>query len=588
MVIMNTKLKPIVHRIEDNIIALQAFQDKLENQSSEKEKMILLDYPTVYIHNWKNSDDYEVYIGESGNVIQRTKQHYAKSGNVSEWQNQLTRKPASLYIIGHEHFNKSLTLDIENRLMLYMMSTDHVKKIHNKNSNPQNRYYTDDEMNEIFRLIWEKLRKTDSALFPKESAIKDSALFKASPLHKLTQEQENVKELIIEKVFTALKNKERGQLIFIDGEAGTGKTVLNSSTFYEIYLRAENLKKNDLQCCLMVNHDEQITVYQQIAEKLGLKDHYGEVVCKPTTFINHHSTDEPIDVAFIDEAHLLLTQGKQSYRGENQLEDIINRARVTVVMFDENQILTTEQYWEAKTLEYYRKFAKHKGNYFELKNQMRMAASKETIAWIDNFTKAKKVSEIPVDETGYEIQIFDLPAELEAAIKKKAREEDCELSRMIATYDWEYNQKPSKRKRLQKYWEVLIGDWHKPWNRELEKELGRREKKKIKTLSWAEQPQTINEVGSTFTIQGFDLNYAGVILGPSVKYRNGEIIFDPDESFNIKATRNRTLSDGTRKKFGEVLFQHEVRVLMTRGVNGLYIYACDEELRKALKEAVSH
>ena len=133
MVIMNTKLKPIVHRIEDNIIALQAFQDKLENQSSEKEKMILLDYPTVYIHNWKNSDDYEVYIGESGNVIQRTKQHYAKSGNVSEWQNQLTRKPASLYIIGHEHFNKSLTLDIENRLMLYMMSTDHVKKIHNKN-----------------------------------------------------------------------------------------------------------------------------------------------------------------------------------------------------------------------------------------------------------------------------------------------------------------------------------------------------------------------------------------------------------------------------------------------------------------------
>ena len=49
-------------------------------------------------------------------------------------------------------------------------------------------------------------------------------------------------------------------------------------------------------------------------------------------------------------------------------------------------------------------------------------------------------------------------------------------------------------------------------------------------LAWAEQPQTIDEVGSTYTIQGFDLNYAGVILGPSVKYRNGEIIFDPTES----------------------------------------------------------
>lgn len=94
------------------------------------------------------------------------------------------------------------------------------------------------------------------------------------------------------------------------------------------------------------------------------------------------------------------------------------------------------------------------------------------------------------------------------------------------------------------------------------------------------------EVGSTFTIQGFDLNYVGVILGPSVKYRNGKIVFDPDASCNAKAVRNRTLSDGSKQKFGEILLQHEVRVLMTRGVNGLYIYACDEELRKALLSAI--
>ena len=35
----------------------------------------------------------------------------------------------------------------------------------------------------------------------------------------------------------------------------------------------------------------------------------------------------------------------------------------------------------------------------------------------------------------------------------------------------------------------------------------------------------------------------------------------------------------------EILIQHEVRVLMTRGVNGMYIYACDPELQKALLEA---
>lgn len=108
------------------------------------------------------------------------------------------------------------------------------------------------------------------------------------------------------------------------------------------------------------------------------------------------------------------------------------------------------------------------------------------------------------------------------------------------------------------YWEAMIGDWHKPWNRELKQELSNKEKRTIRKLSWAEQPQTIGEVGSTFTIQRGDLNYAGVILGPSVKYRDGRIVFDPKESCNTKAVRNRILSDGSKKKLGEILLQHEV------------------------------
>lgn len=99
-------------------------------------------------------------------------------------------------------------------------------------------------------------------------------------------------------------------------------------------------------------------MYEQIAEKLGLTGKYGKVVNKPTAFINNHSENEPVDEAFVDEAHLLLTQGKQSYRGENQLEDIIDRVRVTIVMFDENQILKTEQFWETQILEQYRNLAK--------------------------------------------------------------------------------------------------------------------------------------------------------------------------------------------------------------------------------------
>ena len=581
---MTNIAKPIIKQIKDNREALDFFENILLPAEDEKTQEIIANFPTVYIHNWQDSGDFEVYVGESNDIFQRTRQHYDAAVDKSKWQRKLMEKDARLFIIGHEHFNKSLTMDIENRLMHYMMSAERVKHVHNLRDNPQTSYYPVEELDEIFGRIWRGLRKENKELFPTESAIKDSAIYKASPLHKLTKEQKDARELILQKVSKALENGETRQLIFIDGEAGTGKTVLNSSTFYELYCQAEEEEKT-LKCYLLVNHDEQITVYEQIAEKLGLTAKYGKVVSKPTTFINNHSEDDPVDVVFVDEAHLLLTQGKQSYHGENQLKDIIARARVTVVMFDENQILTTEQFWEAQILEHYRNQAKAAENHIVLDKQLRMQADPVTMDWIDSFTKKGQLKEIPHTVDGYQIRVFDDPEMLDLEIQKKAKEKDAALSRVLATYDWEYSQKRKPDDRLRAYWEVVIGKWHKPWNRELATELSRKEKRKISGLAWAEQPQTINEVGSTFTIQGFDLNYAGVILGPSVKYRNGKIIFAPSESHNNKAIRNRTLSDGTKQKFGEILIQHEVRVFMTRGVNGMYIYACDPELRAALLKA---
>ena len=581
---MSSVARPIIKQIKDSRDALDFFEKVSLPKEDEKTQDIIMNFPTVYIHNWQESGDFEVYVGESNDIFKRTRQHYDAALDKSRWQSKLLEKDASLFIIGHEHFNKSLTLDIENRLMHYMMSVDRVKHVHNLRDNPQTSYYPMEELDDIFSKIWRGLRKENKDLFPTESAIKDSAIYKASPLHKLTKEQEKARDLIIQKVSKALENKETRQLIFIDGEAGTGKTVLNSSTFYELYCQAEENNRN-LKCFLLVNHDEQITVYEQIAEKLGLIEKYGQVVSKPTTFINNHSKDEPVDIAFVDEAHLLLTQGKQSYRGKNQLNDIMDRARVTVVMFDENQILTTEQFWEAQILEQYRNQAKLEENHIVLKKQLRMQADPATMDWIDSFTKERRVKKIPNTFGGYAIKIFDDPELLDLEIQRRAQESDSALSRVIATYDWQYSSNHKMEDQVMKYWEVLIGKWHKPWNRELESELSKKEKRDIKGLAWAEQPQTINEVGSTFTIQGFDLNYAGVILGPSVKYRDGKIIFDPTASKNEKAVRNRTLSDGTKQKFGETLIQHEVRVLMTRGVNGMYIYACDPELRAALLEA---
>jgi hypothetical protein len=95
-------------------------------------------------------------------------------------------------------------------------------------------------------------------------------------------------------------------------EAGTGKTVLNSSLFYD-------LCKNHAEqwnCCLLVNHEQQLIVYKEIARKLGLTTKKRTVVYNPTSFILQQSPDNIADVVLIDEAHLLWTQGKQAYRGK--------------------------------------------------------------------------------------------------------------------------------------------------------------------------------------------------------------------------------------------------------------------------------
>lgn len=578
---------PVIYEIDYSYEAVESLEGGILQEEGSNAKY-LLDYPTVYIvHDEKKNREFSVYIGETSDIRQRTKQHLIEDPKKREdWESLANSDDSKIYIIGHDYFNKSLTLDIENKLMMYMSSIDSVQSVYNRRTNQQKEYYTVDKLDEIFSKIWRKLRNKNKTLFPVEKIIKDSALFKASPFHKLSDEQIQAKDKVILKIMEALTRNQSGELILVAGEAGSGKTVLMSSLFYELKQLAqeesENIVLQEANSYLLVNHEQQLKVYQQIANKLGITSKkVPNLVSKPTTFINNHTPEEKADVVIVDEAHLLWTQGKQSYRGKNQLYDLMERAKVVVAVFDINQVLTTEQYWEEEELLTLEHEANLKGNFIRLENQMRINASQSTINWIRSMIDDRKINPILKDIKGYDLKIFNHPEELYQAIRKKAKDENSGISRIIATFDWEYVDKRKPEK--DDYWRVKIGDWSLPWNLQLPQM--KEQKRKNRNLSWAEQEQTIDEVGSTFTIQGFDLNYAGVIIGPSVKYRNGEIVFDRSFSQNKKATRQRTLKNGKKEQFSDMLLKNELNVLLTRGVNGLYIYAVDEELQKALLNA---
>lgn len=574
---------PIVREIEYSSSSLVNLKSQLKSSENKNDIKFLFDYPVVYIVNDGKKNQFSVYIGETTDIIRRTSQHLIddiKKENRDDWRYFATSSTTKMLVIGHNHFNKSLTLDIENRLMLYLSSVDNVTRVQNRRGNPQNEYYTSDELDSIFSKIWRSLNKKNQFLFPTESIVRNSAIFKSSPFHKLTNEQIKAKNAIIFKITSALSKNEFGTLILVKGEAGAGKTVLMSSLIDDLLNSddTEFIRENNT-INLVVNHDDQLSVYKEIEKKLEWKSGSTlDVAMKPTQFLNAlEKQDLDSGIVVIDEGHLLLTAKNQAYQGGNHLKDILSKSKVVVLVYDDNQIMNKSQIWVDDSFLTLQHHAKQSGNLIELNNQMRIKASESTVSWIRNIIDERVITKLKEDNN-YDIQIFNSPKELQDAIKLKDKNQHLGISRLTATYDWEYS---SQSKPVDKeYWCVEIDDWSCPWNREL-----RRDKKDSK-LSWIEQPQTINEVGSTFTVQGFDLNYAGVIIGPSVKYRNGEIKFDISASKNKGAVQNRKLENGEMKNFGEDLLKNELNVLLTRGVNGLYIYAVDEELQAALKDAI--
>lgn len=585
----------IVSFSEDGVQELKGFREENDrvgayrDQDIKTDEDLLYNFPVVYVikdEQNSNTKQYTAYVGETTDIVQRTTSHLKNTRkDDTAWTKLKNSKNSDLIVLGHGLFNKSLTLDVENRLMLMLSSVEAVKKLENRRSNDQLDYYTKERFNEVFHEIWEQLQTIDSNLFPELEKIYDSALYKASPFHSLTEEQVKAKREIMEVLYEKIHADSRGNLVMVEGEAGAGKTVLLSSLFYDIMQNPVTTKdggEHQLDAYLIVNHDEQVNVYTQIAEKLGLHSKSNERVLKPTKFINQTPLGEKVDLALIDEAHLLWTQGKQSYRGENQLLDIIKRAKVTVAVYDARQVLQANQWWEKEPQEL---VSEEKRSKILLKNQMRMSASQSTLKWFETFFEERKIDGLSLDthhrdSKGYHVEFFADVEAMRTAVNKKASNTDRGLSRMVATYDWPYN--AARKPENGGSWGVSIGDFFMPWNREITIDTATRRKK----LAWAEQPQTIGEVGSVYTIQGFDLNYVGVIIGPSVKLRDGQIKISPDESFFRAATNKRTMSDGSGKEaLSDTLLWNQLYVLMTRGVHGLFVYACDEELRNALLEA---
>lgn len=531
-----------------------------KNSISDLSSAKFNNYPVVYIlHNDKKKSS--AYIGETVQIRNRLNSHI---------KDPVKSKLEKAVIVSHDLFNQSATYNIETNLINFFIA-DQKYQILNKSqitSAVTHNYYDKPKYNhDIFKELWEKLRE-DKLVDGTLEYLQNKDIFKLSPYKELSESQIELKENILDFCKRNIKS-DKPSVYFIKGEAGTGKSVVLSSTFNAIQDLSYTKDENDLQGTenyLLVNHEEMIKTYKAISDSLpNLKK---KNFMKPTPFLTASNKGKiNPDITLIDEAHLLLSSEDafNGFKGVNHLNDIIHNSKVTIIVFDEKQFLKLKSYW---TEELFNEITQDANvETFELTDQFRIQADTSVVDWIDNFV-ARKVTSIPKSTGDYELKIFDDAGKMFEAID--AKNDKHKLSRIVATFDYEH------KKDGGDYYVEEIG-FKGLWNTTND------------SRTWAERRETIKEVGSIYTVQGFDLNYVGVILGPSVSYNEKteqlEII---SKNYKDKGAfqdfKNKSV-EYTVEDTKEQIILNSINVLMKRGVKGLYIYASDEKLRKALNKA---
>lgn len=529
-------------------------QDSL-NQISNSEQF--LNYPVIYILNGNK----EAYIGETVYFKNRMKAHKKNSDRKNLEQ---------INLIKHEKFNRSATFHLETKLINYFLG-DEKYTLQNKSKtandfthNYYNKQFYDQE---LFKDLWKKL--FEQKLVNNElHVIENKDIFKLSPFKELSLEQIELKDKVLEFCEKRVKEgfSEYGSLLVIEGEAGVGKSVVLSSIFNTLQARTTEQSSNlySTDNYLVVNHEEMFKTYKDIARQV--KHLKVKNFAKPTTLINDLRAEEKkADIILVDEAHLLLTKPDKfnGFEGQNQLDELLKLAKVVVIIYDQDQVLKLKSFWGAAKLTELESKSVYKERY-ELTNQFRMQANDEVINWINCF-KRKQLKPLPKDEN-YEFKIFDTLEEMHLVIKD--RNAEFGLSRVVSTFDYLH-----KKDKQTYYISESNGEYKMPWNTTNSKS------------TWAEKAETVEEAGSIYTIQGFDLNYVGVVLGPSVQFdtATNSIVIDLKLYKDIGAY---TGMDGIENvnEAKERIVLNSINILMKRGIKGLYIYASDKALRNKLLE----
>ncbi len=436
--------------------------------------------------------------------------------------------------------------------------------------------FTADDVNKLTEYLQKRLSKGEGLKTLKK--IEES---KYRPCKKLMDHVGNVikgkseyilldEQLVIyDKVLACAKSNfhdKQKTVLIIKGGPGTGKSVIAINLMADLLLKGYNAH--------YATGSKAFT--ETLRKVIGAR---GSAQFK---YFNSYSDAEinAIDVLIADESHRIRTTSNSRFtpaaRRSNlpQIEELLAVSKVSVFFIDDNQVVRPN---EIGSVDYIKTIAQQKNckiYEYELEAQFRCNGSEAFVNWVNNTLGIKRTANVLWDQgEEFEFKIVSSPLELENSIRQKVKEGF--TGRVTAGFCWDWSM-PNPDGTLKD--DVVIGDYRRPWD--AKPEATRLAPGIPKASLWAYDPNGINQIGCVYTAQGFEFDYAGVIIGEDLVYDfdKQDWIGDPKKSSDSVVKRSKD-------RFAELL-KNTYRVLLSRGMKGCYVYFMNKDTERFFKSRI--
>lgn len=386
-------------------------------------------------------------------------------------------------------------------------------------------------------------------------------LLQGRPEFILVDDQKVVHETVVQ--VAERRSAQRKQVIIVQGGPGTGKSVVAINllgTFIGKQKNARYVSKNAAPRA----------VYEARLTGSFTKSRISNLFTGSGAFTQTGA--DAFDVLIVDEAHRLNEKsGLYGNLGDHQVKELIQAARCTVFFVDDDQRVTLKDVGHADELRHWATTLDAEITELELSSQFRCNGSDGYLAWLDNTLAKRETANVTLDTGEYDFRVLDSPAEVHALIEKKNRASN--KARVVAGYCWPWNSKKDP-----KAWDIVIPEhgYQRRWNLDKDGSL------------WIVADGSVEQVGCIHTCQGLEVDFIGVIIGPDLVYRDGQVRSDASKRArsdnSIKGLKAIASQDAARaQELADLIVKNTYRTLMTRGMRGCYVYCVDQPLRDHLR-----